>query len=217
MGALAIVPQIVLALLLVVLGVIIGSGIGRLLERGMNRLPVAHAFESAGIAQLIARSGHTLDAGALLGRLIEWFIVLVFIVAALDVLKLDQVNVFLRDVALSYLPHVIVAVLILLAAALLADFVHKTVAGTARAASVSSPHMLGMVARTAIWAFAILAALHELRVAPAFTEILFTGVVVAFSIALGLSFGLGGRDAAARYLEKLAAEMSEGRRQDNDS
>ena len=60
-----------------------------------------------------------------------------------------------------------------------------------------------------IWVFAVLAALNQLGVATAFVQTLFTGVVVAVSLALGLSFGLGGQDAAARYLDKVRGEISD--------
>jgi hypothetical protein len=45
--------------------------------------------------------------------------------------------------------------------------------------------------------------LTQLRIAQGLVEVLFTGVVFAVSLALGLSFGLGGRDAAARAIEKV--------------
>lgn len=207
MGLMAILPNILLALLLLILGAIVGSGLARLIKRGVGMVPFDRALESAGITQLVAKSGYTLSIGGIIGFLVEWFIVLTFAIAAFDVLGLDQVNIFLREVVLSYLPHVVVAVLILLAAALTADFVGKTVAGVSRAADVATHHLLGTIARMAIWAFAILAALSELRVAPDFVHILFTGIVVAFSLALGLSFGLGGRDAAARAIEHMEHEL----------
>ncbi len=207
MGVAYILPQILLAILLVILGAVVGAGLGRLINKGAVALRLDQALETAGIAKLVRRTGHELKIGALLSALVQWFIILVFVVAALDVLKLDQVNMFLREVVLSYLPRVIVAMLIMIAAAIVAQFVHTIVSGASRAAEVSSHYVLGTLAKAAIWSFAILAALHELRVAQAFVETLFTGIVVALSLAVGLSFGLGGRDAAARYIDHLAKEL----------
>lgn len=206
-GTAAVLPQILIALLLIVVGWIIGEGLASLVRRAVAAVKLDKAFETAGVSDLVARSGHKFSAGGILGALVKWFIILVFVMVAFDVLDLDQVNIFLRDVVLSYLPHVAVAVLILLSAALVSDFVYKVVSGASRAAEVSSYHFLGMIARAAIWAFALLAALNELQVATAFIQTLFTGIVVAFALALGLSFGLGGREAAARYIEKTVAEM----------
>ncbi len=206
-GVIKILPHIVLAIVLVVLGAVVGAGLGRLIGKVVDLLKVDRALESAGVARLVARSGYTLRVGKLLGGLVQWFVILVFVVAAFDVLNLDQVNMFLREVVLSYLPHVVVAVLILLAAALVAEFVHSVVVGASRAADVSSHYILGTIARVAIWAFAILAALDELQVAQAFVQTFFTGIVVALSLAIGLSFGLGGRDAAGRYIEYVTGQI----------
>ncbi len=207
LGVIHILPQILLAVFLVVLGAVVGAGLGKVIGKVIDALKVDRALESAGIAKLVARSGYTLRVGRLMGGLVQWFIILVFVVAAFDVLRLNEVNQFLREVVLSYLPHVVVAVLILLSAALVGEFVHKVVVGASRAADVSSHYILGTIARVAIWSFAIIAALGELRVAPAFLQTLFSGIIVALSLAVGLSFGLGGRDAAGRYIDHVVSEL----------
>ena len=129
-----------------------------------------------------------------------------FLLASLAGLGLTQLNLFLQSV-LAYLPQVIVAVLMLLVAAVIAEVMQNVVVGAARAAEMKSARFLGSVTRWAIWIFAILAALDQLNVATAFVQTLFTGVVVALSLAIGLSFGLGGQEAAARYIEHLRKEL----------
>ena len=72
--------------------------------------------------------------------------------------------------------------------------------------------MAGTVAKWAIWVFTILAVLAQLQVATAFVQTLFTGIVIAVSLAVGLAFGLGGQDAAARYIEKVRSEVGNHKR-----
>ena len=131
-----------------------------------------------------------------------------FLIASLDVLKLTQVNTFLTDV-LNYLPQVIVAVIMLLAAAVIAEAMQRVVIGSAKAANIVSASFLGSVTRWAIWIFAIIAALFQLGIAPFFIQTLLTGVVVALALAFGLAFGLGGQEAAARTIERVQREISE--------
>ena len=89
--------------------------------------------------------------------LVEWFFIIVFLAAALDVLAtLTTVNLFISEVVLGYLPQVIVAVLILLVAAVVADAAERVVLGSAKAASLHAAGFLGKVARYAIWIFASL-------------------------------------------------------------
>jgi hypothetical protein len=144
-----------------------------------------------------------------LGELVKWFIIVVFLVASLDVLRLDQVTMFLRQVVLGYLPQVIVAVLIMLVAVVIAEAMRKVVVGSAKAAGIRSAGFLGAVTKWAIWIFALLAALLQLGIAVTFLQTLFTGVVVALSLAFGLAFGLGGQQTAARYLDHLQSEMKD--------
>ena len=102
---------------------------------------------------------------------------------------------------------VIVAVLILLVSAVLAETADRVISGSARAAGVRSAGLLGTLARWAIWVFALLAALDRLGISP-LIQTLFTGVVVAFALAFGLAFGLGGTKAAEKYIDRLEKEIS---------
>lgn len=208
-GLVAFIPTLVVAIIIFVVGWLIGVGLGRIVAQVVNSLRVDQALKAAGVERVLARAGFELSSGQFLGFLVKWFFIVVFLVAALDVLHLQTVNFFLRDVVLGYLPQVIVAVLILLVAAVVADATERVVAGSAKAASLGSAGLLGKVARYAIWVFAILAALSQLQVATAFVQTLFTGIVIAVSLALGLSFGLGGQAAAARWIETVRSEIKE--------
>ena len=208
-GLVAFIPNLVIALVIFIIGWVIGAGLGRIVTQVINSLRIDQVLRSAGVDRILSRAGFELSAGRFLGRLVEWFFVIVFLVAALDVLRLEAVNLFLRDVVLGYLPQVIVAVLILLVAAVVGQMAERIVTGSAKAANLTSAGFLGKVARYAIWVFALLAALYQLQVATAFVQTLFTGVVIAFALAIGLAFGLGGQASAGRYLEHLQKEIQD--------
>ena len=206
-GLMAFLPNFVIAIVIFIVGWLIGVGLGRVVTQVINAVRIDQALRPTGIERFLSRAGIELSSGKFLGFLVKWFFIVIFLVAALDVLHLTTVNLFISDVVLGYLPQVIVAVLILFVAALLAEAAERVIAGTARAASLQAAGFLGKVARWAIWIFAILAALAQLNVATAFMQILFTGIVIAVAIAVGLAFGLGGQKTAERYLEHLYAEM----------
>jgi small-conductance mechanosensitive channel len=124
------------------------------------------------------------------------------------VLHLSQVTVFLKDI-LNYLPQVIVAVLILIAAGMVADAMKKIVLSSAMTAGVSSAGFLATVTKWVIWVFAILVALSQLGIASGFVQTIFTGLVVALSLGLGLAFGLGGQEAASKVIDKVSKEISD--------
>lgn len=205
-GLIAFIPNLVVALIIFVIGWLVGAGLGRLVAQVVTSLRVDQALRAAGAERVLDRAGFTLNAGAFLGFLVKWFFIIVFLIASLDVLGLTQVTTFLSVVVLGYLPQVIVAVLILLVAAVIAEAAQRVVTGAARAANINAANLLGMLARWSIWIFAILAALERLGISP-LVQTLFTGIVVALSLAFGLAFGLGGQAAAAHYIERVQKEI----------
>lgn len=196
-------PEFIIAIVIVIVGWIVGNILKHIVIRIFDALRINQLLTAAGAEKLAVRAGYSLRAGVFVGLLIKWFTIIVFIVAALDVLNLEQVTVFFREVVLGYLPQVIVAVLILFAAMIIANVVDKSIVAGARASNFASPEVLGNFARYAILVFAVLAALSHLGIAPDLVKILFTGFVFASSLALGIAFGLGGRESAARYLERF--------------
>jgi hypothetical protein len=208
-GVAEVLPNLVAAVVIVIIGWIIASLVGKLIAHLVKSIKLDNALEQAGFGQVVKRAGMNLNTGAFIGGLVKWFIIIAFLVAAFDVLGLNQVNVFLQQVVLLYLPQVIVAVLIILVSVVIADVLSRAVVGSAKAAGIKSANFAGTVTKWAIWIFAILAALVQLGIAVGFIQTLFTGVVVALSLAFGLSFGLGGQEAASRYIEKVKSEIAD--------
>lgn len=207
-GTLVFVPKFVFALVVFLVGMFIAVTVGRIVTQAVRSLKIDHILRSLGLEEYVERAGWHLDSGAFVGGLVRWFFILVFLLAALDVLELNAVTRFLNDAVLTYLPQVIVAVLVLLAGAVLGDVASKVVTGAARAASMPSAGFVGGVVRWAVWVFALLAALFQLGL---FQELILT-VVQAFvymlALAGGLAFGLGGKDAASQYIERLRRDIS---------
>jgi len=85
----------------------------------------------------------------------------------------------------------------------LASFAKKMVVAGVKASSLGSPELLGKFSYYAIVLFTIIAALNQLAIAPEMMQMLFAGLVFGLSLAFGLAFGFGGRDAAARYLSDI--------------
>jgi len=211
MGLANFLPKIIIALVIIIAGWAVGAVLGRVTAQVIKLLKFDKVLQRAGVEDVVSRAGFRLNSGAFLGELVKWFIIVVFLVAAFDVFGLTQVNIFLKDVVLGYIPQVIVAVLILLIAAVLADSMQKVVVGSAKAAEVDSANFFGAVTKWSIWTFAILIALSHLGIAPQFMYTLFTGFVAMLALAGGLAFGLGGRDAAAKYIDKIKQDIFSGR------
>lgn len=198
---------IIIAVIVFVIGWVIGVLVSRLVEQVVKSIKLDKLLSAAGVNDLVKKMGISLNSGRFLGELAKWYVIVVSLILAFDILGLNQVTNFLSGIAVGYLPEVISAVLILIIAAVIADAVSKAVIASARAAEISSANFVGSVTKWAIWIFAILAALFQLQIAATFIQTIFTGVVVALALALGLSFGLGGQDAARDYIAKIKNEI----------
>lgn len=207
-GFINFVPGLLGAVILFIIGWAVGSIIGKAVTQLVSVLKVDSLFESAGASDFMTRAGLKMNASRFIGGLVRWFIIVVFLMASLEIIGLTQVNDFLREAVLYYLPKVVIASLVLIIATVLADAMKKLVRASAQAANIRSANMLGSITLYAIWGFAFIIALSELGIATAFMQILFTGFIAALAIALGLSFGLGGKEAAARAIDKISSDMS---------
>lgn len=207
-GFLAFTPSLVGAILLLVFGWIIGAIAGKIVDHALRAVKVDQGLRSAGIEDVLARGGVNLDSGKFIGTLVKWFVIVAFLIAALSVLGLDQVNVFMQDI-LFYIPQVIVAALVLVVAGVVGDIAKKVIVSSTKMTQLGVPAaIVGSIAKWAIWIFAILVALDQLGIAPTLVQTLFTGIVVAVSLALGLSFGLGGQAHASAFLDRIQSEMN---------
>jgi hypothetical protein len=201
------VPMLIAAVIVLIVGWIIGVILYRLIVEVVKVLRIDDVMKSAGLTEAAKDIGFKLNTGRFLGTLVMWFVILAALAASLQILNLTTVTIVIEQVVLLYLPHVIIAVLILILAAVVADLAKRVIAGSARAAGSRHGNFAGTIAKWAIWIFAIMTILTQLGIGVEIVNTLFTGFVIAAAIAFGLAFGLGGRDAAARAIEHVRSEM----------
>ncbi len=207
-GVIMFIPNLIVAVVILCIGWAIGAVISRAISHFLKMIQFDEALKKAGVEDLVKKGGIDLNSGKFIGELVKYFIVVVFLIASFNVLHLDKVTDFLSGIVTGYLPQLIIAVLILLVGGVVGDILSRVVTASAKTASVSSANFLGVFAKWAVWVFAILVALSQVGIAGAFIQTLFTGFVVAVSLALGLSFGLGGQQAASKAIEKVQHQMS---------
>lgn len=195
-------PEVILAVVVFTLGWVFGSVLGRSVAHLISLLKIDQALHKAGMDVVSEKAGVHLSVSGFFGAVIKWLIIVSFTIASADILGLSQITALLSDILL-YIPNVIVAALVLVMSALVADFVSRLVRHSVNATGIKAE----FAAQVSKWAIIIVAgifpALTQLRIAQGLVEVLFTGFVFALSLALGLAFGLGGRDAAARAIDRM--------------
>ncbi|OGJ00274.1 hypothetical protein A3I90_00720, partial [Candidatus Nomurabacteria bacterium RIFCSPLOWO2_02_FULL_41_9] len=154
-------PKLVVAVALFILGWFLGSVVARALEQVFMALKVDKLFTSIGADDFFRKAGMNLNTGHFVGQVVKWFVIIVFLLPSLNLVGLESIGFFLRDVVLGYLPKVVVAAFVLIIATFLAEALAKAVSASARTVNLSSANMLGAIAKYAVWVFAFIIALGE--------------------------------------------------------
>lgn len=201
-------PKLIVAVVLFIIGWVLGSLVASAFEHVFNALKIDRLLQSVGGDDFLRKAGMSLDSGYFIGQVIKWFIIIVFLLPSLNLVGLNDIALFLRYDVLGFLPKVIVAAFILIIATIVSEGLSRTVRASARSMNLSSANMLGAIAKYAVWVFAFIIALGQLGVAEYYMSVLFTGIIAMLSLGGALAFGLGGKDAAGRFISELGEEMS---------
>jgi hypothetical protein len=199
-------PSIIIALVVFILGMLVAGILGRLFTELSHMVKIDALFTKSGLREALKKGGVSMNAGEFIGGFVKWVVLLAFLVTSLEIVGLTQVTLFLTGI-LSYVPQLISAALIIIATAVAAEFLKKTVVASTHAAGFSGAELSGKLVKATVWVFGAVVALQELGLPTSLFQILITGIIAAISLAFGLAFGLGGRDVAAKMLEKTYSDM----------
>jgi hypothetical protein len=186
------IPAFVGALLVLIIGWILASIAGRATAAAVRRTGADRMFAEHGGDQVIPSQAS--------GQIVLWLVRLATLVLAATVLGLAEVSVLINQIVL-WLPNLIVAAIILLMAPVIARFLRSLVEVGAGQAGFSNARILGRIVEAAVVVFAVVIAVNQVGVASELIVTLFTGIVAAFAIAIGIAFGLGGRSVAEKITE----------------
>lgn len=185
---------------------IVGWFIASLLARGVDALLHAARFNDlarrSGFADFVQKMGVRDDSAGVIAGIVKWFVRLITLVVAFDMLGLPAVSAVLQQLLL-WLPNLVVALVVLVVGGLAANALAQLVRGASAEAGFTNPDVLATVTKAAVWGFTIVVAINQLGIATTLINTLMVGIVGAFAIAFGLAFGLGGRDRAGQILDRV--------------
>lgn len=193
------------AALILLIGWFLAIFFGRLIRKilGEGNIHWDKALAPIGLSQVLEKQlGLSSDVGAFLGWLVKWFLIIVSFMAAMSVLRLQEVNAFLKTVAV-FLPTAITAALIVFIGSFVARFIDLAL--TRVFASIGAKaDVAGFAARWIIIGFSVLAAARYLNLGldllwPKFIDFL------VFAGAIAIGFGFSSR--AGEWLEKIKSRF----------
>ena len=190
------VPNLLGGLVILVIGYVVAKVLGKFVGKLLGRVGFDQWMERAGVSGVLQRSGTGLTASAMLGKVVFWFVFLISFTMFASALGVPEISNFMSDM-LGYIPRIFAAIVIICLAALFANFLAAIIRGA------TGNEMLAKVGKYAILVYAAFAALTQLGIAVQLTGNTLLIVLAGAALALGLAFGLGGREMAGRALSNL--------------
>ncbi len=191
------VPRIVGFLIILIVGWIVAAIIGGIVTAVLRAVRFNDLSTRAGFTGFVRNMGIRNDPASVLADVAKWFVRLIVLVVAFDALGLPAVSSVFNQI-LTWLPNLAVALVVLIIGGLIANVVADLVRGSTATAGLGNSDFLANLARVLVWGFAIVVAVNQIGIATALVDTLFIAFVGAIALALGLAFGLGGRETAAQ-------------------
>lgn len=196
------VPQIIGALLILLIGWLIAKLVKRIFIKLLKLVKLNYLTEKSGIEKFLKEGGVKITAVDLIGSLFYWIIMLIVIMASLNTLQLTSAKELFGEIIL-YIPNIIVSIIVLLLGVYAAKFVSQAISVSLKNMNENSSQLIGNISYYSIIVLTIFIVLSQLNIAKNIVTIAFLLIFGAFCLAFGLAFGLGGKDYAADLLKKF--------------
>ncbi|TBW09407.1 mechanosensitive ion channel [Azotobacter chroococcum subsp. isscasi] len=193
------IPNLFVALIVVLLGFVVAKLLDTLLSKLLAKVGLDRLMSGTGLTRLLVRIGIQVPVSTLIGRVVYWFVLLVFMVSAAESLGLARVSATL-DVLALYLPKVFGAALILLAGLLLAQLVNGLVRGAAEGVGLDYASGLGRVVQGLVIIISISVAIGQLEIKTDLLNTVVAIVLISVGVAVALALGLGSREIAGQII-----------------
>ncbi|RRU73769.1 mechanosensitive ion channel family protein [Stutzerimonas xanthomarina] len=195
----AFIPRLFGALVVVLLGFVVAKLLDTLLSKVLAKVGLDRLMAGTGLTKLLGRAGIRIPVSALIGKVVYWFVLLIFLVSAAESLGLERVSATLDMLAL-YVPKVFGAALILLAGVLLAQLLSGLVRGAAESVGLDYANGLARMAQGLVIIISISVAIGQLEVKTELLNYVIAIVLITIGLAVALAFGLGSRELVSQIL-----------------
>ncbi len=193
------IPNLFGALILVVLGFLVAKLLDTLLTKLLAKLGLDRLMSGTGLTKLLARIGIKAKVSTLIGKIVYWFVLLIFLISAAESLGLERVSATL-DVLALYVPKMFAAALVLLAGILLAQLLNTTVKGAAEGVRLEYAAGLGRVVQSMVIIISVSVAIGQLEIKAELLNYVVAIVLLSIGLACALALGLASKGIASQII-----------------
>jgi small-conductance mechanosensitive channel len=192
-------PNVVAMLVVLVLGYVVSHVLARAATALSDAIGLQTAAERSGLASSMKQVGIRRSVSAIVGQIVFWLTMCLFLTAAFNILGLQPVSAAMESVV-GYIPKLLVATVVVVIGLLIASFIRGVIATGADRIGLSYSEQLAAGCYYVLALFTFIAAFEQLEFK---FELLNQMLLIAFgalALGLGLSLGLGGREVMAGIL-----------------
>lgn len=200
-GLMRFLPDFFGALVIFLIGILVGNWSKIIVVKALQLVKLENIVKDTKFKVFLKKAEITQKLEEVIGTVVKWLLLLVFTVAALNILGLTTISNLLLSI-LAYVPNVISAVIVLAIGVVLAGVMENVVKGSLATIDLKTSRLMGKVTSYMIVTITILVAISELNIAASFINILFIGFVTMLALGLGLAIGLGSKDMISMMLSE---------------
>jgi hypothetical protein len=193
-------PRLLAMVIFIVVGWVVAWLVKISLRWVLSWVKFNSLFVRGGVTRVLTHAALPTPA-EMIARLAFWVLWIAFILMGLGALQIPALQQEISGL-FGILPQIIVAVIILFAGVLIANFVSRAALLASINANSPSPRLISALVRFIIIALAVTMALERIGLGRGVVLVAFTTFFGAFMLGLALAFGLGGRDLARQLLER---------------
>jgi len=199
-------PSLVWAIWIFIIGLFVSKWVGNLVSHFLEKIQLGQAIRRMDLEEKLMAPETYFNVPKFFGHITSCFVTLLFLMASAEIIGLLQFSQLLSQ-AIAYFPNIFVASAIFIAAVFISDFSQKIMIAVLEKEKITYSRFLGRIIRWIIWSLSILAILYQLQIAPNLIMTIFIGFVGTIVIAVGVAFGLGGKDIAAKILKEFEEKI----------
>lgn len=192
-------PKILFALLILLLGWMIATGVRRLIRRVLASLHVDRLAERLNDIDIVQRSGMRIQISAVLAQMVYYVLMLGFIIFATDMLGIPAITEMVRDL-INYLPALFSAFVLFLLGLFLADIVRNIVLTSCQSMGIPSAKMIATAVFYFLFITIAVSALSQAKISTGFIAANLTVVIGALALAFAIGYGFAARDLVSNYV-----------------
>ncbi|MCF6136929.1 mechanosensitive ion channel [Pseudalkalibacillus berkeleyi] len=197
-------PNIAVSIILILAGLFVGKWVKSMVSSLLERLGFNSILNNMGIGKWNP-SESKLKLSEIAGYIAQIFVVLLFVVEALELINLDFL-VTLATGVIAYLPSLFAAIVILAVGLYVGNLVKKLLLNVLEGPSY---RILASIAKYSIVVISFFMALDQLGVADSIVNSAFILILGGLALAFGLAFGLGGKEFANKHLQTLDSKLEQ--------